>query len=687
MASHRRPVPVPQRQAISNEGLSTHEISIISHTHGRNRRAERNIRKEELQAAIKYGERYRANPGPSGRPRWRFEYDGIVFITDETCRQEITSWKIRDQTPYHAPGAAYEGLVKSHVVLVVDHSGSMREADVLSSDHSVYQTRISSVYECLVRDFIDPQLKQIMKKLLKEQDKKKKSKSESVSVSMADPDQVVVSFIRLGTEANLLFERSPLNEDLLSWMQRRQMQGKAYKHGNYLPSLRLLEQVLRADEGQENHVLVFFLSDGAPSDSSNRLAVEIGCVEIVTGLGDRIGLDRFHLHTVAFGPSSVDYRVLESMAEVVPQGSFQKLGLGACNLSSAFSSLSATLTTLRTGLDGSQLTVVEGASEEFRDRMSSTDAIDTDYISADVWPMYIETAIVMRQEFGIGQVLSKKRFSAEKNIFVKDFFTAGANGLAFRNQWFSKGSERTVHYCSEIYSKENGQLGLDGKMKGVFMVAKMPLHEEDRRERFHSAMGKAQGKAQKTAEAFNKRISGIAEWQINFLPCWLYEIMHVDGQVETVWTEPFLDGLYTKYNNNIGGLGKQRKWKREPNLSGPRDIGVILEEEGEGEEEGETPIDWSSVDVLDIPQCFSHFSWSYSNGSHLICDLQGVWNQIDGFTLTDPVVHDGKERHQSRRTDKGSSGIHAFFRTHKCSPLCKRLGLKEYDGKWIKELD
>ena len=673
-------IPCRPHAELGRDALSTHEISIISHTHGRQRREERNIKKEELQAAIKYGTRYRANPGPSGKPRWRFEHDGVVYITDETFRQEITCWKLKDATPYRAPGNAYDGRVKSHVILVVDHSGSMRSPDVLSGNNLLYQSRISSVYECLVRDFIDPQLKQI-KKMKKE--RKSSKESASVSVSQAESGQVVISFIRMGTQANLLFERSPLDEDLLYWMQRRQAQGKAYKHGNYLPSLRLLEDVLRADEGKENPVLVFFLSDGAPSDSSNRYAVEAECVAIVKDLGNRIGLDRFYLHTVAFGPPSLqEYRVLEAMAEAVPQSSFQKLGLGQVSLSSAFSSLSETLTTLRTGLEGGKtLTVVESASEEYRESMTSTDAIDTDYIYAEEWPMFIETSIVMRQEFGIGQVLTKKKFSIDQGRFVKDTFAAGANGLAFRDLWYSKGSERIVHFCSEINSKEDESLGLKAEMKGVFMVAKMPLHQEDKTERFHIAMGKAQGKAQKVAEAFNRRIGAIDQWRINFLPCWMYEIMHVDGEKEWVWTEPFLDGVYTKYNNNNGNLNK--KWSHNIAPAGPQSIGVILEED-EGDE-AEAPVDLTSVQIADIPQCFSHFSWSYSNGDYLVCDLQGVWNACDGFTLTDPVVHDGKERHMSRRTDKGASGIHAFFRTHKCSPLCKRLGLKDYDGKWTSD--
>jgi hypothetical protein len=43
--------------------LPTAAISVVSHTHGRQRREERGIRKEDLQQAIKYGRKERANPG------------------------------------------------------------------------------------------------------------------------------------------------------------------------------------------------------------------------------------------------------------------------------------------------------------------------------------------------------------------------------------------------------------------------------------------------------------------------------------------------------------------------------------------------------------------------------------------------------------------------------------------------
>jgi hypothetical protein len=37
------------------------------------------------------------------------------------------------------------------------------------------------------------------------------------------------------------------------------------------------------------------------------------------------------------------------------------------------------------------------------------------------------------------------------------------------------------------------------------------------------------------------------------------------------------------------------------------------------------------------PQAFSHFTYVNSEKRKLVCDLQGVWNEVDGYVLTDPV--------------------------------------------------
>lgn len=48
----------------------------------------------ELEEAVKYGRCEKANPGRDGKPRHRYIHKGTIFITDETSKHEITSWRM-----------------------------------------------------------------------------------------------------------------------------------------------------------------------------------------------------------------------------------------------------------------------------------------------------------------------------------------------------------------------------------------------------------------------------------------------------------------------------------------------------------------------------------------------------------------------------------------------------------------
>ena len=63
----------------------------------------------------------------------------------------------------------------------------------------------------------------------------------------------------------------------------------------------------------------------------------------------------------------------------------------------------------------------------------------------------------------------------------------------------------------------------------------------------------------------------------------------------------------------------------------------------------------------------------------MVCDLQGCFSPEGGFELTDPCMLSKVGRSESGygRTDRGLHGLVDFFRTHKCTPLCKALGLTD----------
>mmetsp|Transcript_95150 Transcript_95150/g.308095 ORF Transcript_95150/g.308095 Transcript_95150/m.308095 type:complete len:243 (+) Transcript_95150:101-829(+) len=81
-----------------------------------------------------------------------------------------------------------------------------------------------------------------------------------------------------------------------------------------------------------------------------------------------------------------------------------------------------------------------------------------------------------------------------------------------------------------------------------------------------------------------------------------------------------------------------------------------------------------------IPDALSHWSWVQTEGSMLLCDLQGHRGRPGGpsgsetyYMFTDPAIMTPRGRFGS--TDLGQEGIETFFAYHKCNDLCMSLGL------------
>lgn len=111
--------------------------------------------------------------------------------------------------------------------------------------------------------------------------------------------------------------------------------------------------------------------------------------------------------------------------------------------------------------------------------------------------------------------------------------------------------------------------------------------------------------------------------------------------------EPFLrGGTYEKFNSNFGYASKHQDHE--------------------------------------IIQAFSHWTYHYSDGRHLVCDLQGVRSH-GHFALTDPVINSLSKGEDFGPTDNGVLGIYAFFLTHKCNKYCsslwKRFDINEVQNK------
>jgi hypothetical protein len=341
----------------------------------------------------------------------------------------------------------------THIVVVVDRSGSMNKKDVAG-----YLSRTHAVYECLATEFLHPQLDaqsetateaeaeggapvaaqletqagaQAVTNLDTKLDTELQAELDTrleipveAQVQEAQEAQVrpkkgaggsplckaTVSLLEMSDETHTVFARQPLTAELVD-MVRARGSSPARSHGNYLPAMEAVRDLLLADAppgavpggSSREQVSIVFLSDGAPSDHqfglcqhgvavwerdvtagdkpmkgkgkgkgkkewpplnlcsddpkqqvACRLAVtrkcENDCLLVISDIGKALGRDRVRVNTVAFGAPGDNYSVLERISNILPSGSFHKLSLSALKLSTTFSTLSTSLTSLRTSL-------------------------------------------------------------------------------------------------------------------------------------------------------------------------------------------------------------------------------------------------------------------------------------------------------------------------------------------------
>lgn len=338
---------------------NTSLVTVLSSDHGRMRRLQRGIQKRDLQAAVKYGKREPANPCPrTGERRWKFTYADIVYITDDSCKREITEYpSARPPPPSVAPVEitpeqkdrharvkamlhADDGSWNSHTVAIVDNSGSMRTQDASIAGTS----RADAVWTMMASSLIKDQL-------------------ERRGAAAAERD--VVSIVLMGETAELLVDREPLDWLLYNKVVRmlRSAEPKKarrvakhvaqrlrcdargdspallsqhhalsspvsflrllslHQEGNYLPALEMAERLLLSNTRGSCALVLMFFSDGRPSDSLPK-GKGLGSVfdRLSTLAGDRVAEmakrfgRRLTVGTVGFNSNSTeDFAVLRKM--------------------------------------------------------------------------------------------------------------------------------------------------------------------------------------------------------------------------------------------------------------------------------------------------------------------------------------------------------------------------------------
>mmetsp|Transcript_22384 Transcript_22384/g.54429 ORF Transcript_22384/g.54429 Transcript_22384/m.54429 type:complete len:327 (+) Transcript_22384:121-1101(+) len=271
--------------------------------------------REELQEAVRYGKKERANPGRDATPRLKFTHKGVIYVTDLTGKHLITSWRMRDLDDLEQAQLSSDagGVTGSHTVIVVDASGSMRKGDVPG-----YESRTEAVYDCVARDFLTPQLQG------------------------PSAGENLVSLLEMSDETSVVFKRAPVGQELKRVFEQRG-RSRAKSHGNYIPMLDAVTDILMPETHTQRQILIMILSDGAPSDHLDRVcahgtaiwqeasgggtfrgkkalrncpwgnalcrqsvmkSVRSDCVQKVVRVGDIFGRDRTTVVTAAFGPPS-----------------------------------------------------------------------------------------------------------------------------------------------------------------------------------------------------------------------------------------------------------------------------------------------------------------------------------------------------------------------------------------------
>ena len=101
---------------------------------------------------------------------------------------------------------------------------------------------------------------------------------------------------------------------------------------------------------------------------------------------------------------------------------------------------------------------------------------------------------------------------------------------------------------------------------------------------------------------------------------------------EYVVAEDYLEGVFMKWCNNYGYISPKAKSEHT------------------------------------IMPAFVHWSWMYTSGQEMVCDLQGTRDE-NGYHLTDPVILSLNNTYGE--TDMGIEGMAMFFMNHECNSICR----------------
>ena len=83
-----------------------------------------------------------------------------------------------------------------------------------------------------------------------------------------------------------------------------------------------------------------------------------------------------------------------------------------------------------------------------------------------------------------------------------------------------------------------------------------------------------------------------------------------------------------------------------------------------------------------VAQALSHFSYHYSDGNTILCDLQGGKSGPSSYVLSDIVVM-SRQKGKYGPADLGPAGIETFLHTHRCNQFCCKTWKNWKDARMV----
>jgi Alpha-kinase family/von Willebrand factor type A domain len=707
-------------------------ISILSCEHGRLRRIQRDISKRDLQKALKHGSRtIQQFTDQRGKKqcRLKIEYEDIVFITDALGQKEITSFPsplspvdvlLKDRIAHEKAIRVIDAkpeLCASHTVLVVDNSGSMATHDI-----PLHRDRQVAAYTMTALELVAEQL-----------------------LSETANNSDLVSLVEFSGRARVVFSLEPVSwvlynkllsrRDARLFKQREnaRSQDQFACDSNYLPALELAETLLMKGTHDGCALSLLFLSDGMPTDARSRGLTPSGAVQEMKRSISRIAKahdDRLNIMMVGFGNQHQDFSALEGMVTAANEATgkdtakFVYCGKIANALGTAVTTLVSSSVATRTSLQANRLNRGKTTRNLESEEKSGVTNNWRYYRSVD-HSFYNPEADDWQHHSGLPAGALRPHLVQEANE------CSGSEPplLALNQLHCGSGAERVAFRCNLA----------DRASEDAFRFGSMVAKETKTVERieehitFHKSFCKTQNLAAHLAEEFNKRVRTIPGFcprstpRIEFLECsiLILEDFEWPGNERGVLVEKLLDTEkfpWRKWNNNAGavdGIITHAPIDVDRELAKIEKGELDMIEEGDSDEEGDSEEERSDGGVhrshgvvdkglwlepmqdsgeglatakpTDYVQAFTHFSYLFTNKQVMVCDLQGVYNTDrvpPAFELSDPAIHYASTVGRKMvfgHTDLGKEGMELFFKTHKCTPVCKYMNLSQKNKKWKKQ--